>query len=78
MKTFFQWAEENKVSLPIEAPKKQKTTAENTRRTGYSHNYPDAYVRSQYPHKYFNPYKGTADLDDQNKPRSGGKNTAAN
>jgi hypothetical protein len=76
MKTFMQWAEENKLDLPVvadapdaqatDAPTGQKATAEDTKRTGYSANYPDAYVRGQYPHKYFNPIKATADLDKQN------------
>lgn len=61
IKTFRQWAEENKLDL---------TVAENTKRTGLTANYPDAYVRSQYPHKYFNPIKATADLDLEQKPKT--------
>ena len=65
MKTFLQWADENKLTLPVvkDAEDGKPATAENTKRTGYSANYPDAYVRSQYPKKYFNPIKATADLD---------------
>lgn len=57
MKTFYQWAEENKIELP------EATKNENRVRTGFSANYPPAYVSAQYPHKYFNPAKATADLD---------------
>jgi len=68
MKTFFQWAEANSLPL-VEVPDKEDSIEENGQRTGYSHNYPDAYVRSQYPHKYFNPIKATADLDAESKPK---------
>ena len=47
MKTFFQWAEEKKLELPV---------VENTKRAGFAHwAYPDAYVRQQYPDQYFAP-----------------------
>lgn len=63
MKTFYQWAEENKIELPILTTNGEDATSENRVRTGYSANYPPAYVSAQYPHKYFNPAKATADLD---------------
>jgi len=67
MKTFFQWAEENKIELPVlNSDDTEDATSENRVRTGYSANYPPAYVASQYPHKYFNPAKATADLDAEN------------
>lgn len=69
MKTFLDWIKEEKLELPevvTDAPEKEKTTKENRVRTGYSKNYPPAYVSGQYPHKYFNPAKATADLDKQN------------
>ena len=72
MKTFMQWAEEEKVELPFidtEHTSKEKTTKENSVRTGQTQNYPDAYVRSQYPLAWFVPTKATAYLDAQNKPR---------
>ena len=71
MKKFLQWAEELKLDLPVftDAPKAQKTTDENGKRTGLTANYPDAYVRHQYPHKYFNPIKATADLDLEQQPK---------
>jgi len=69
MKTFFQWAEANELPLMQEVPDKEDATEENTKRTGYSFNYPDAYVRAHYPHKYFNPIKATADLDAVAKPK---------
>ena len=77
MKTFFQWAEANELPLMQEVPDKEDAIKENGQRTGYSHNYPDAYVRSQYPHKYFNPIKATADLDAVAKPKRV-KDSAAN
>jgi len=68
MKTFLNWAEENKLDIPVfkDAPEAEKTTAESGTRTGIGPQYPDAYVRAQYPHKYFNATKATADLDLQN------------
>jgi hypothetical protein len=77
MKTFTQWVEENKLELPVftDAPeaekadadgKGKKATSENNKRTGYSANYPPAYIAGQYPDQYFNPIKATAPLDRQN------------
>jgi hypothetical protein len=60
MKTFTQWAEEKKLELPV---------VENQTRTGQTHNYPDGYLRSQYPAGYFTPTKATAFLDAEQKPR---------
>lgn len=68
MKTFLDWAKEegmqeilDLVGQATDAPQGEPATAENTKRAGISANYPDAYVRSQYPHKYFNPITATAD-----------------
>lgn len=75
MQTFLNWIKEQKLEVPVvtdAAPVKEvdvdskPTTDENRRRTGYSANYPPAYVSGQYPHKYFNPTKATADLDKEN------------
>lgn len=70
MKSFLDWLKEEKLELPgeqtVEAPASEKTVEEKTKRTGLSANYPPAYVADQYPHKYFNPGKATADLDIQN------------
>jgi hypothetical protein len=77
MLNFEQWCAENNLELPYavmgkaESKKKallgseeaQATTDENRARTGYSANYPDAYVRAQYPHQWFVPRKATAGLD---------------
>lgn len=76
MKNFSQWAKEthnedlDNISAEVEA--------ENTKRSGISANYPDGYVRSQYPHKYFNPIAADADYKLEAKPRKGGSDTAAN
>ena len=70
MKTFLQWAEENKAELPVfDTEEGEEATVENKKRTGLGYNYPDAYARHQYPHKYFNPIKATADYDLEAKPR---------
>lgn len=68
MKKFLQWVEDNNLSLPSDVVAGEKTdveakpaTSENTKRSGISQNYPDAYVRGQYPRKYFNPITATAD-----------------
>lgn len=75
MKSFFQWAEENKHELPVfDAPEAEKTDAapgrkttdEKAVRTGYSGNYPPAYKRAQYPDAWFAPRKATVPLDKQN------------
>lgn len=67
MKSFFDWVKEENLELPVvDAPEKENTIEEKTKRTGLSANYPAAYVSGQYPHKYFNPSKATADLDIQN------------
>ena len=75
MKSFFDWIKEEKLELPLvdaDSSEKsveaegEKTVEEKTKRTGLSANYPPAYVSDQYPHKYFNPIKATADLDIQN------------
>lgn len=70
IKSFKQWAEENKFDLTVDTDveKGKPTLSEKTKRTGLSFNYPDAYVRDQYPHKYFNPTKATTDLDLEQKP----------
>lgn len=68
MKSFLDWVKEEKLELPVitAAEEGEKTVEEKTKRTGLSANYPAAYVSGQYPHKYFNPTKATADLDIQN------------
>lgn len=78
MQTFLDWIKEHKlemqdVSTDTASAEKVETeveaepaTAENRVRTGYSANYPPAYVAAQYPSKYFNPRKATADLDAEN------------
>jgi hypothetical protein len=75
MQTFLNWIKEQNLEVPVVsdvAPPEeveteaQPTTDENRKRTGYSANYPPAYVSSQYPHKYFNPSKASADLDKEN------------
>lgn len=80
MLNFEQWCAENELELPyavIEVEGEQQamlvgsaeakdTTDEQRARTGYSANYPDAYVRAQYPHQWFVPRKATADLEKQN------------
>jgi len=75
MQTFLNWIKEQNLEVPVVADaapsekvetEAQPTTDENRKRTGYSANYPPAYVAGQYPHKYFNPSKATADLDKEN------------
>jgi len=79
MKTFFQWAEESKLDVPVfnAAPEGEDATNENGFRTGWSHNYPPAYARAHYPDLYAAPKKATAALDSKAKPRKV-KDTAAN
>jgi hypothetical protein len=54
MKTFLQWAEEEKLELPA--------VDENTKRAGISDNYPQAYSGKKYayPDGYFMPITSTA------------------
>lgn len=68
MHTFLSWAKKENLDLPLlnDSPESENSTGENRVRTGYSANYPAAYVSGQYPEKYFNPTKATADLDAEN------------
>jgi len=72
MKTFVDWAKENNMEIPVfdaatseptDAPQGEEATGEQRARTGWSANYPPAYFSAQYPNKYMNPRKATADLD---------------
>lgn len=75
MQTFLNWIKEQNLDIPAvtdSAPAEEvksdgkPTIDEKRMRTGYSANYPPAYVADQYPHHAFNPVKATADLDKQN------------
>jgi hypothetical protein len=59
MKSFFQWAEEKNLELPIVTDQEaadKNTVDEKTARAGFAHwAYPDLYVRSHYPDGYFMP-----------------------
>jgi hypothetical protein len=75
MQTFLNWIKEQKLEAQVDTDsaaaekvetESEPTTGENRVRTGYSANYPPAYVSGQYPHHYFNPSKATADLDKEN------------
>lgn len=55
MKTFLQWADSRKIEIP-----EVNMKAENTKRSGIRGNYPDGYVRSQYPDLYFTPIAADA------------------
>ncbi len=80
MKTFLKWLEDQKYELPAfnDSPDSEEATSEDAKRSGISYNYPDAYKRAQYPHKYFNPVSPTADYQLSAKPRKGSADTAAN
>ena len=80
MKTFVQWAEDKGYDFPellIDVEPK-KASSENRVRTGVTANYPDAYLRAQYPDGYYPPHKGTAVLDLKQKaaPKYGGQKAA--
>lgn len=80
MKTFLQWAEDNGYDVRIVTDTEKPTgkkKRENRVRTGITHNYPDAYVRGQYPEGQFPPYKGTAFLDLKQKAASSYKGPKA-
>jgi hypothetical protein len=62
MKTFVEWAKNNKLTLPIIAL--DETGA--AKRGGIHTAYPSAYLRSQYPDAYFAPIAATAYLDLKN------------
>lgn len=74
MKTFIDWARAGELELPVldveasqktDVPQGEEPTEEQRARTGWSANYPPAYFSAQYPEKYMNPRKATADLDAQ-------------
>lgn len=74
MKTFLQWAEEKGFDVaPVvtDTGNSKKATGENRIRTGITANYPDAYVRAQYPDTYYPPHKATAPLDLKQKAAKG-------
>ena len=62
--------ERYEVPVFSDSAESEKTVEEKTKRTGLNANYPDAYVAAQYPHKYFNPIKATADLDLSTRKKS--------
>lgn len=61
MKTFVQWATNNKLTLPIVVAESHAA-----KRGGIHTAYPSAYLRSQYPDAYFAPISATAYLDLKN------------
>lgn len=56
---FINWCQGKKLPLPT-------TDEGSTKRAGVSQEYPDGYVRSQYPDSYFAPTVATAYLDLKN------------
>lgn len=58
VKTFLQWAKENKKDIGID---------EKTIRTGIHYPMPTGYIRSQYPDLYFTPGLASAPLDMKNQ-----------
>ncbi|RDJ35520.1 MAG: hypothetical protein DWQ19_11935 [Crenarchaeota archaeon] len=79
---FFQWVEEQKLELPsltdeTEEKEGNPKLKEDRLRSGVRGNYPDAYARSQYPHKHFNPVAPDTDYYMDAKPRKGGKDSAS-
>ncbi len=62
MKTFVQWAEENKLELPA--------LSECGRRTGIKPGYPEGYARSQLPELGFMSKSATAALDFENSKKT--------
>lgn len=74
MKTFLQWLEAEKKELPViddSQDKDKPSLQEKTKRGGIGHQYPDAYVRWQYPHKYYNSIAADADYKLSAQPRKG-------
>ena len=71
MKKFLKWCEDICSKLPVvkDAPEGEKSTEENTKRTGLTANYPDAYARGQYPKGYWPAIKATAFLDLEQKAK---------
>ena len=61
MKTFVQWATNNKLTLPIVVSESGAAM-----RAGIRGTYPSAYLRSQYPDAYFAPISASAMLDLKN------------
>jgi hypothetical protein len=65
MKTFLQWAEENKYDLPVvtDTDEKKDATSEGSYRRRIKFGHPDAEGAAQYPQGYFAPGSATAFLD---------------
>lgn len=70
MLDFMNWCQTKKLPLP--------TTEENTKRAGASQEYPDGYVRSQYPDAYFPPIVATSYLDLKNAKKVKHRKDAGN
>ena len=73
MKTFTQWAEDNKLSLvgkeivtDAENASEEEATSESKRRNNAPHAYPDGYNKGQYPDSAHTPHSATAALDIEN------------
>lgn len=64
MKTFLQWADNRGLKLP-----EVDLKAENTKRSGIRGNYPDGYIRNQYPDLYFTPIAADAPVQLKNAGR---------
>ena len=69
IKTFLQWAEENKLTDVID---------ENNKRTTMTANYPELAGRGQYPKASLVTHKATAflDLEQKPNPKYGGQRAA--
>lgn len=75
MKTFVQWATENKITLPVVVSDVDEHAAY---RAGVRPQYPSGYLRSQYPDAYFAPITATAFLDLKNSEKVKDKAAPAN
>lgn len=82
MNTFFQWAEGEKLEMPVNPdhdPEQNwedeqvasSVKSEQRARTGWSANYPAAYFSAQYPVLWMGPRKSTHALDAQHMGRKG-------
>lgn len=67
---FVKWCASKNLPLP--------TMAENTHRSGQRPQYPDGYVRSQYPDAYFAPISATSFLDLKNAKKVKERKDAGN
>lgn len=70
MKDFLGWVKDKNLTVEVPTPAEGEEVKQEDARKNISANYPDAYKRAQYPHKYFNPVNPKTDYDLEAKAKT--------